>query len=89
MNKNLLSFIVSLLQGASWALAALLSIYLFFHTYHYGLLAATILAFFGALIGLFFVAFFELINIQMRKLSETQKQTELLKEILKELRIKN
>ncbi len=89
MNKNLLSFIVNLLQGASWALAVLLSTYLFIHTYHYGLLAAAILAFFGVLIGLFFVALFELINIQMKKLSEIQKHTELLKEILKELRVKN
>ena len=89
MNRNITSFLVSLLQGASWALAILLSTYFFTHFYHYGIVIAVVLAFFGVLVGLFFVVFFELINIELRKLSEIQKQTELLKEILKELRIKS
>ncbi len=86
MSKNLTQFIVSLLQGASWALVIIISSYLFFHTLSYGFIYALFSAIFGAFVGLIFVSFFELINIEMKKLSQAEKQTKLLQDILQELK---
>ena len=86
MSKNLTQFIISLLQGASWALVIIISSYLFFHTLSYGFIYALFSAIFGAFVGLFFVSFFELINIEMKKLYQAEKQTKLLQDILQELK---
>ena len=86
MSKNLTQFIISLLQGASWALVIIISVYIFFHMLQYGYVIALISALFGSFIGLFFVSFFELINIELKNLEESKKQTKLLQDILQELK---
>ncbi len=86
MSKSLTQFIISLLQGASWALAIIFATYLFFHMLSHGYIIALFSALFGSLVGLFFVAFFELINIELKKLSQAEKQTKLLEDILKHLK---
>ncbi len=86
MSKNLTQFIISLLQGASWALVIIISTYLFFHMLPYGYVIALISALFGSFVGLFFVSFFELINIELKNLEESKKQTKLLQNILQELK---
>ncbi len=86
MSKNLTQLIISLLQGASWALVIIISAYLFFHMLPYGYIIALFSALFGSFIGLFFVAFFELINIELKNLEESKKQTKLLQDILQELK---
>ncbi len=88
MNKTLFFSLINLLQGASWALAMIIATYLFFHTLSYGFISAVFSAFFGSLIGLFFVAFFELVNIEAKKFEESKKQTEILNQILFKLQDK-
>ena len=87
MDKGIISIIIHILQGASWALVVILSTYLFFHTLPYGFFIALFSALFGAFIGLFFVSFFELINISYKNLLENQKQTKLLEEIAEKLKV--
>jgi len=85
MSKSLTQFVISLLQGASWALVIIISTYLFFHMLPYGYVMAFFSALFGSFIGLFFVSFFELINIELKNLEESKKQTKLLQDILENL----
>ena len=76
---------LSFLQGASWSLVILLSATLFYYNIFYGLLYAIMSAVIGAIIGFMFVAFFELIFININKQREIEKQTKILKEILEKL----
>lgn len=86
MNKGIIAIIINLLQGASWALVIIISVYLFMHMLPYGFFVALFSALFGSFVGLFFVSFFELINIAYKNLLENQKQTKLLEEIIKKLK---
>ena len=73
--------LLSLLQGAAWALVAVGSISFFMSLYHLGLFIAILGAFIGALLGLFFVVIFEIAQLQIDKLKEMKKQTLLLEKL--------
>ncbi len=82
MKENSFESIVSFLQGASWAIVVI-GAYLFFTLFYpFGLIVALVGGFFGAMIGLFMVVFFEMAHSQEESLKEHKEQTKLLKEIL-------
>jgi len=76
--------LLSLLLGAAWALVVVGATTFFISFYHSGILIALLGAFIGALIGLFFVVLFEIAQIQIDKLKELKKQTQLLQLLTKE-----
>lgn len=80
MSKERLRFekLLSLVQGASWALALGGSFYLFFAFLPFGFIAALIVAFICFLMGFFFVGVCEIAQIQIEKLEELRKHTHLL-----------
>ncbi len=82
MQKNSFESIVSFLQGASWAIVVI-GAYLFFTLFYpFGLIVALVGGFFGAMIGLFMVVFFEMAHSQEESLQEQREQTKILKELL-------
>ncbi len=82
MKKNSFESIISFLQGASWAIVVI-GAYLFFTLFYpFGLIVALVGGFFGAMIGLFMVVFFEMAHSQEESLKEQREQTKLLKELL-------
>jgi len=85
MNKNIFSFLINFLQGASWALAIIIAVFLFLKMLPFGIVTALFSALFGSFIGLFFVSFFELINIQMKNLSLKEEEVNLLQKISEKL----
>ncbi len=74
--------LLSLLQGAAWALVFVGSVSFFLTLYHLGFFAALFGAFIGALLGLFFVVMFEIAQVQIDKLKELKKQTKLLEKLI-------
>lgn len=76
--------LISLLQGASWALVLIGAFSFFTALYPFGLFTGIIGAFLGSLGGLFFVVIFEIANIQIDKLDEIKKQTKLLEKLVDE-----
>ncbi len=82
MQKNSFESIVSFLQGVSWAIVVI-GAYLFFTLFYpFGLIVALVGGFFGAMIGLFMVVFFEMAHSQEESLQEQREQTKILKELL-------
>jgi len=81
--QSLFEKLLSLLQGAAWALVVVGAFTLFMNFYHLGLVIALFGGFIGALIGFFFVVLIELIQIQFEKLREVKKQTKLLEKLVK------
>ncbi len=81
MQKTSFNILINFLRGASWALVIIIAVYLFFHTLSFGFFVAISAALFGSFIGLFFVAFFELINLQYKQIALQEEQLQLLKEI--------
>jgi hypothetical protein len=79
--QSLFERLLSLLQGVAWALVFVGFISSFLTFYHLGLFVALIGAFMGALVGLFFVAIFEIAQVQIDKLKELKKQTKLLEKL--------
>lgn len=75
--------LISLLQGASWALVLIGATSFFSLVHPFGILPALVAAFLGALPGLFFVVMFEIANLQVDKVYELRKQTELLEKLVK------
>jgi hypothetical protein len=73
--------LLSLLQGASWALAIAGSVYLFLLFLPFGFIIAFIVALFSFLGAFFFVIVFEMAHIQIEKLEELRKQTALLERL--------
>lgn len=73
--------LLSLLQGASWALAIAGSFYLFLLFLPFGFIIAFIVGLFSFLFAFFFVIVFEIAQIQIEKLEELRKQTELLERL--------
>jgi len=82
--KNAFERLISLLQGASWALVLVGAVSFFATFYNFGIFTAFIAAFIGSLGGLFFVVLFEIANIQIEKLVEIKKQTKLLEKLVDE-----
>jgi len=84
LNQSFFEKLLSLLLGVAWALVVVGAVTFFLSLYHSGIVVALLGAFMGALIGLFFVVLFELAQIQIDKLKELKKQTELLQLLTKE-----
>ncbi len=76
--------LISLLQGASWALALVGAVSFFLAFHPFGFFTGLIGAFIGSLGGLFFVIVFEVAQQQSEKLKEIKKQTKLLEKLLDE-----
>ncbi len=81
MQKTSFNLLINFLRGASWALVIIIATYLFFHMVHLGFFVAISAALFGSFVGLFFVAFFELVNLQFKKTALMEEQVKLLREI--------
>jgi hypothetical protein len=79
--RSIYERLISLLQGASWALVVIGATVFFSTLYPFGLFTALLGAFIGSLGGLFFVVLFEMAHQQSEKLSEIKKQTKLLEKI--------
>ena len=73
--------LLSLLQGASWALAIAGGGYTFFLFLPFGTIIASIIALFFFLSGCFFVIIFEMAQLQLDKMAELKKQTHLLEKL--------
>jgi membrane associated rhomboid family serine protease len=85
MKQSLLETVISLLQGASWALAVI-GMVVFYNLFSpFGFIVGIFSAFFGSLAGLFFVVFFEIALLQIQKYKETKEQTLLLRKIYEKL----
>lgn len=84
MKQSFFEKLLSLLLGAAWALVVVGATTFFLSLYHFGIIVALLGAFIGALIGLFFVVLFEIAQIQIDKLKELKKQTQLLQLLVKE-----
>lgn len=84
MKQSFFEKLLSLLLGAAWALVVVGATTFFISLYHFGIIVALLGAFIGALIGLFFVVLFEIAQIQIDKLKELKKQTQLLQLLVKE-----
>jgi len=80
--RSIYERLISLLQGASWALVVIGATTFFTTLYPFGLVTALLGAFIGSLGGLFFVVLFEMAHQQSEKLVEIKKQTKLLEKIL-------
>jgi hypothetical protein len=78
---SLFERLISLLQGASWALALMGSVTLFSLFLPFGFFISLVAGFIGSLLGLFFVLVLEIVHIQLEKLYEVKKQTKLLETI--------
>jgi membrane associated rhomboid family serine protease len=86
-NQSTFERLLSLLQGASWAVVFIGAFYAFSSFYPFGLLIALLASFLGSLFGLLLVVLFELAQVQVDKLNEMKKQTLLLEELLKSSKI--
>ena len=84
LKQSFFEKLLSLLLGAAWALVVVGATTFFFSLYHSGIIIALLGAFLGALVGLFFVVLFEIAQIQVDKLKELKKQTQLLQLLTKE-----
>jgi fatty acid desaturase len=73
--------LLSLVQGASWALALAGSGYLFLLFLPFGFMIALIVSLFSFLVAFFFVVVCEIAQIQLDKLHELRKHTELLERL--------
>ena len=73
--------LLSLLQGASWALAIAGGGYTFLLFLPFGFIIASIIALFFFLTGCFFVIIFSMAQLQLDKYEELKKQTHLLEKL--------
>jgi hypothetical protein len=80
--QSIIERLISLLQGASWALAVLGAFYAFSLLSPFGFFAALLAMFLGMLPGFVLVVICELAHLQFEKFHELKKQTALLEQIL-------
>jgi len=73
--------LLSLLQGASWALALAGGGYTFLLFLPFGFIIASFIALFFFLTGCFFVIIFSMAQLQLDKFEELKKQTHLLEKL--------
>lgn len=83
-NRTFFEKLLSLLQGAAWALVVVGFFVSFVNLYHLGILIAVFGAFIGSLAGFFFVIIFEVVQIQFEKLREMKRQTALLEKLVEQ-----
>ena len=84
--KPLFELLVNFLLGIAWAIALLGAIFAFETFYNFGYLTAIISSIIGSLTGLVFVVILELVNLNINKYKESQKQTKLLEDISSEIK---
>jgi fatty acid desaturase len=82
--RSIYERLISLLQGASWALVLIGATTFFTTLYPFGFITALLGAFIGSLGGFFFVVVFEIAHQQSEKLEEIKKQTKLLEKLVDE-----
>jgi len=82
LSSPVLSILINILLGASWAFALLGAATLFFLLIHVGFFYSFIGSFLGALPGLFMVLLIEYFLMREEKLNELKKQTKLLEELV-------
>lgn len=82
LSSPILSILINILLGASWAFALLGAFTLFFLFIHVGFFYSLIGSFLGALPGLFMVLLIEYFIMREEKLDELKKQTKLLEELV-------
>ena len=85
MPRTLLRSVISFLSGVLWALMLLSLAFVFHALYQTSLLYALMIALLVAAFWLVWIVLLELVNIQLDKLHELQKQTRLLHEIKQKL----
>ncbi len=85
MKRTLLENVVSFLLGIFWALLISSAVLLFEIFYPVGLLPAIVAATLSTVFWLLFIVFLELVNIQIEKLKEIRRQSEILNSIKKAL----
>jgi len=82
LSSSVLSILINVLLGASWAFALLGAATLFFLLIHVGFFYSLIGSFLAALPGLFMVLLIEYFLMREEKLNELKKQTKLLEELV-------
>jgi len=81
MKRSIFEGILSLLLGVSWAFL-IIGTYVTFNTFStYSFYFAILASFIFLFIGLFLILLLEMMDLQMKKFKEMQKQTELLNQI--------
>ena len=80
-HKTRFEKLLSLLQGASWALAMAGGGYTFLLFLPFGFIIASLVALVICLMGCFFAIMFEMAQLQLDKLDELKKQTSLLEKL--------
>ena len=83
-----LGFVINFLLGVSWGVMFLGALTSFLSFYHQSFLLALVSMLIGAVPGLVAVLLLEHIITGKEKLAQLKKQTKLLEEIKKELRVK-
>ncbi len=82
LSSPILSILINILLGASWAFALLGAFTLFFLFIHVGFFYSFVASFLGAMPGLFMVLLIEYFLMREEKLNELKKQTKLLEELV-------
>ncbi len=82
LSSPILSMLINVLLGASWAFALLGAFTLFFLFIHVGFFYSFVGSFLGAIPGLFMVLLIEYFLMREEKLNELKKQTKLLEELV-------
>ncbi len=85
MKKTLLENVISFLLGIFWALLIISALILFKSFYTLGILPALVAVIISSVFWLLFIVLLETLNLQIEKLKEIKKQTEILESIEKRL----
>ncbi len=81
MRRIFLKNVISFLSGVLWATAALSAFFVFIGTLQTGIGYAIAMTVIDLLFWFFWIVIIEMANIQLEKLDELRKQTELLRSI--------
>ncbi|SFV65519.1 hypothetical protein MNB_SV-10-571 [hydrothermal vent metagenome] len=84
LNDRTLGFVINFLLGVAWAAVLIGAASSFFSFYHTSFLFAVLSALMGTLPGMAAILVLEHIITGKERLSELQKQTELLKELVEQ-----
>jgi len=85
LKKTLLENVISFLLGIFWALLIISALILFKSFYTLGILPALVAVIISSVFWLLFIVLLETLNLQIEKLKEIKKQTEILESIEKRL----
>ncbi len=85
MKRPFLGIVISFLLGVLWALMAISVLLTFFSLFHSSFVAAIALSLLVGAFWLFLIVILEMANIQIEKLKELRRQSEILESIEKRL----